>query len=83
MTHRGARRPGSASRRSLCADGGGASAGLDDFPLGRRPARVGRALAALGSDGAQAARALLNNIRRLGDVFFAWLGRGRCSFALS
>jgi hypothetical protein len=36
-----------------------------------------------GGAGAEATWALLHKIRRGGDVFFAWLGRGRCSFALS
>ena len=42
---------------------------------------VGR-LPPSGGASAEATRALLNKIRRLGDVFFAWLGRGRFSFAL-
>ena len=42
---------------------------------GRRPAS--------GGDGAQAAWALLDKIRHCRSVFFAWLGRGRFSCALS
>ena len=51
--------------------------------LAEDPPRLGGCLAASGGHGAEPAAALLEKVSRLGDVFFAWLGRGRFRWALS
>ena len=53
------------------------------FILAEAPDRRPRGLASSGRHGAQTAGALRNNGRGRGHVFFAWLGRGRFSLALS
>jgi hypothetical protein len=50
--------------------------------LAKHPHGVVGHLPASGGDGAQAARALFDNIRCRRDVGFAWLGRGRLSVAV-
>ena len=53
------------------------------FILAEAPDRLLRGLASSGRQGAKAAGALLNKGRGRGNVFFAWLGRGRFRLALS
>src|SRR4029453_1187463 len=53
------------------------------FVLAENSHRLVRRLPAEGGDGSQAARTLLDKVRCLSGVFFAWLGLGRFSLALS
>ena len=53
------------------------------FVLAEDPHGLRRGLPASGRDRPEAARALFDKVSRLGNVFFAWLGRGRLSLALS
>jgi hypothetical protein len=53
------------------------------FLLAEEPYRLVGRLPAEGGNGAQTARALFDQVRGLSNVFFAWLGRGRFSCALS
>ena len=53
------------------------------FVLAEDPHGLRRGLPASGRNRPEAAGALFDKVSRLSDVFFAWLGRGRLSFALS